>query len=204
MAVDSPNPTLFVLDEFDVGSLDSESLYSEILSWSDRKLTRFGRALSSTLTYDGGSAIEPSIFDFFASSLLRGASSCCAPNCQAEVLDVLARFSALYADRVFVPVGSAHSKEWDYDDVLNLCQTVNRIVRLRPLVDSGIVRLVGDSANCICPTCLASRGVDLRRLEREATAFWRSVSDRFELIIRPDAEDPVRKSTAQRTTFRTL
>jgi hypothetical protein len=186
---DSAHSTLRILDEADVGSLNSDELRHSLFTWNRRRVRTLAEAVSATIAnLTTRNPDQSSVFDFFASSILRGESLCHELKCQNKQLDLLGRFSALYADRVTVPIGEALPTRWDESDTNDLCDTINRILRLRPLIEAGIVQLV-DHSRCFCTKCLTRQGVDLTRLEVGATRFWRSHSKEFELIYRRDREE---------------
>src|SRR5258705_5056957 len=51
-------------------------------------------------------AIDP--FSFLASASIRGQSTCSSPLCRLTKFDLLARYTALYANRVLFPVPLCH------------------------------------------------------------------------------------------------
>jgi hypothetical protein len=81
-------------------------------------------------------------FAFVASASMRGDTGCAAPTCRLKKLDMLARFTALYADAVVLPVPIFNP---DYVDYLKhprteLQKVVFSLLRLRVLIREGLIR----------------------------------------------------------------
>jgi hypothetical protein len=123
------------------------------------------------------SLIRPSVHTHCASLGLGGArDECWESSCRIKEIDELARFAALYSDRVFIhnfltdnaPI-LGHAPEEDsgefrqelWDDILIL-------LRIRPLIEKDVI-VPYTPASGICPWCYAKRvfgsGAD-RRLDR--------------------------------------
>jgi hypothetical protein len=83
-------------------------------------------------------------FNFLASSSIRGDSTCDEPRCRIIKLDFLARFSALYATEVSVPLILRDPDTVDSvreaKKLLSLASFT--LLRLHPLITSGIVKPV--------------------------------------------------------------
>ena len=89
---------------------------------------------------DGTSELDP--FSFVASRSLRGESDCGMYKCRLERLDVISRFAALYATRVILPLAiksppDGNTTEWS---IRQLSHSALALLRLRPLIDAGLVR----------------------------------------------------------------
>ncbi len=75
----------------------------------------------------------PTAFNYIASSSIRGESRCELPECRADQVGELARFSLLYADKVILPLLSPGR------GALGLQGDLMILSELRPLIDLGIV-----------------------------------------------------------------
>jgi hypothetical protein len=75
----------------------------------------------------------PTAYNYIASSSIRGESRCALPECRADQVGELARFSLLYADKVILPLLSPGS------GALGLQGDLMILSELRPLIDLGIV-----------------------------------------------------------------
>jgi hypothetical protein len=93
-------------------------------------------------------------FSSLASGSLRGDSACSREQCRAAKLGVLARYAAMYADHVFLPVALTHPSSGTGAEELreSLTRTVFSILELRPLVERGLVRPVMPVMH-YCPEC---------------------------------------------------
>lgn len=184
-----PNPILFVLEEYGLRQIeDQRALTGAIFELSESRATSLLDALTSSLEY--ADPYEPpgdlDVFNFLASSVLRGDSLCTAPDCQAKQLAILGRFAALYADTVVFPIEFKTFDPNTFDGRVDLLHNTLALVKLAPLIEAGIVRIT-PSLGCVCNDCLCKRGGgDTRRLMTKAKRFWRDRSDRFDIVYRPD------------------
>jgi hypothetical protein len=122
-------PAIDRLDKKEVFKL-YEDLYSSISNFQDGAASRPDKKLDS----------DP--FNFVASASIRGDSTCQAIDCRLAKLDFLARFSALYATEVTVPVVLSHPDKLDSADeakrLLGLASLT--LLRFHPLITNGIVK----------------------------------------------------------------
>jgi hypothetical protein len=84
--------------------------------------------------------IDP--FTFMASASMRADSTCWEPLCRMEKLDFLARYGALYANKVMLPVPLSRPEAtldnpWQVKSQLK--NTALTLLHLRPLIDGGLV-----------------------------------------------------------------
>jgi hypothetical protein len=94
--------------------------------------------------------IDP--FSFLASASLRGQATCSSYFCRMTKFDFLARYAALYADRVTFPLPLTHSSKLSTvgEAKDELSYSALMLLRLRPLVDAGlIVPVVMRSSHCV-------------------------------------------------------
>lgn len=91
-------------------------------------------------------------FSFVASRSLRGESDCGMFHCRAERLDVIARFAALYATRVILPLAISPPDQNSIDQTARqLSHSALVLLRLRPLIDAGVIRpVVMSTPVCDC------------------------------------------------------
>jgi len=89
---------------------------------------------------DGASELDP--FTFFAGASLRGDTSCGELPCRVQKLDFLGRYAALYANEVTVPLPLTHPDNLDRTEQAKTLLSLSAItlLRLRPLITSGIIR----------------------------------------------------------------
>jgi hypothetical protein len=95
-----------------------------------------------------------SAFNFLASASLRGQSVCDEKNCRLRKVARLARYSALYCDRVLVPIQFIAAHEQDESDTrYGFWREVATVLELRPLIEAGIIYLLPSFLN-YCPHCM--------------------------------------------------
>jgi hypothetical protein len=75
-------------------------------------------------------------FSFMASASMRGRSTCSSPFCRLQKLDFLARYTALYANKVLFPLPLSHPSKVDTvaESRDELAQTPLILLRLRRLI----------------------------------------------------------------------
>src|SRR5882724_1213824 len=105
-----------------------ENLYQQIYSsiYKSQNATLWGpRAATPTDT-----------FSFHASASIRGASGCSDVGCRIKKLEFLARYAALYATELTVPLSMASPERVDgiSDMRRSLTEDVFTLLQLRPLV----------------------------------------------------------------------
>jgi len=110
-----------------------EAVYSFIFS---------AQYLDTDLEAERSSDLDP--FSFMASASMRADSGCLEPVCRMRKLDFLARFAALYANNVTLPLLLTHpDNALDIDKCRDdLYLTLMSLFALRPLIEHGIVRPV--------------------------------------------------------------
>jgi hypothetical protein len=122
-------PVIELLNKRDVFKL-YEELYSSISTSQHQEASQPNTGLDS----------DP--FNFLASASIRGDSTCQAARCRSIKLDFLARFSALYATEVSVPVILSHPDKVDSaTDAKRLLGLASlTLLRFHPLITNGIVK----------------------------------------------------------------
>ncbi len=123
-----------------------------------------------------------SVFNFAVDSTLEGGSfPCTAHDCREKNLYDLAKFSALYADKVLIhcPIESAFENAHDdFVSVDELAFGIYLTLRLENIVKAGIVGFVSNYVP-LCNHCLA-RQIELEsKAENLISDFWNNLIDQF-------------------------
>jgi hypothetical protein len=124
---------------------DEDSL--GVTEFSKKKITRLHRELYSAVfakqqkDFDTDARAEIDPFSFVASRSLRGASDCGEYGCRIEKLDLLGHYAALYATKVIVPLTLQTPEKIRTEAAAaeQVSQSALVLLRLRPLVDAGLV-----------------------------------------------------------------
>jgi hypothetical protein len=141
-----------------LGLIDAQLAQQTVATWPTEKLENAAADLYDYLFQRENLTPDPNLttspFDLLASASLRGDSGCFRLECRSVKLATLARYTAMYADRVFLPVPLVHpSAGSDHGDIrYEFCRTVFSILQLRPLVENMIVRPIV-SAMHYCRSC---------------------------------------------------
>jgi hypothetical protein len=121
----------------------------EIKKWPANKVEILCADLFDFLSQQGhglnqAELSQVSPFNCLAGSSIRGDSGCSELDCRAAKLAWLARYSAMYADKMFLPVPLEIPGHVEDKEILRqrLIQTVTSVLELRPLVEKGVVRPV--------------------------------------------------------------
>jgi hypothetical protein len=133
--------------------------------------------------------IDP--FSFLASASLRGQSTCSSYDCRIAKFDFLARYAALYANRVMFPLPLKHpSKATVGADVADeLSYSVLMLLQLRPLVDAGlIVPVVMRSMHCVHTKKWATTMIELVRSVSDDAAF--ELQKHFRVVYQSAEKSP--------------
>jgi hypothetical protein len=147
------NPCLEVLEKH---ALVSDEDAFRVLDFPKKSAHKIHRELweliFSSQQHEATDVAPTDPFSFMASASMRGESTCSSPVCRLQKLDFLARYTALYADKVLFPVPLSNpSKISDLEQCRDqLCQTALILLRTRPLIDAGlIVPVVMRSTHCV-------------------------------------------------------
>jgi hypothetical protein len=142
-----------VLEQYGLAA-DEDSF--RVLTFDKKKIAKLHEHLyTSIFERQQSSVTEDTTFDpfsFLASASLRGRSTCPSPSCQLTKLDFLARYTALYANRVLFPLPLSHPSKIGTvaESKDELTHSALILLRLRPLVDAGlIVPVVMRTTHCI-------------------------------------------------------
>jgi hypothetical protein len=128
---------------------DKDSLRT--MELSKTKIERLHRKLYATVEskqredyqnhYKSGDGGQVDPFSFVASRSLSGRADCGAFNCRLEKLDLLGRYAALYATKVFLPLPLSNPEKLSskFEAAREVSEASLPLLRLRPLIDAGFV-----------------------------------------------------------------
>ncbi len=126
-----------------------KKVLTALYSWPTRRVHEIREQLWEIISAGDNTAGRPTggtdPFDFVASASMRGEDGCVLPECRAQKARTLARYGALYARRVLIPVRSGISPvliESEDDLRASLAGTLMSILEYRPLIEAGIATLV--------------------------------------------------------------
>jgi hypothetical protein len=127
-----------------------------ISNWSDKRFFNFlSKCLSSVYKEESP---KTSIFHFVANSQLSGLPyPCSSLQCRIEHADKMARFAALYSDKVYIrnPFERYfHLDELDYDDRILFSDDILVLLHLKDLFKSDILHFSTNNM-AFCPDCYA-------------------------------------------------
>lgn len=147
------DPSVEVLEKHGLAA-DEDSF--RVLDLERKKVFKLHRDLYESIfsrqqeDFTEDTTIDP--FSFLASASLRGHSTCSSPFCRLRKFDFLARYTALYANRVLFPLPLSHPSKITsvMESRDELAQSALILLRLRPLVDAGlIVPVVMRTTHCV-------------------------------------------------------
>jgi len=139
--------------------------------------------------YDAGEANPRNPFTFLASSSMRGEAACAEWNCRLSRVAGFARYSALYCDRVYVPLqitGRTHYPS-EADELHAFGLGVASILQLRPLIESETV-LLQPHVLSVCPKCLRGKVPSYGAIEKAAKELQEENSAAFSICY--DSRNP--------------
>jgi hypothetical protein len=146
------------------------------------------------------SADPLSSFTFVASLTLAGSAGCVAPFCRAGKAQLLARYAALYADRVITPLqlSSDHKGPvsrtalYEHGLRMSLAGTLYSIWEMRPAIEAGMVALIIPEIH-FCDDCAEAAMRKLRRFRTAAAGLEKANENRFSVTY--DWRDPAPRVT---------
>jgi hypothetical protein len=94
--------------------------------------------------------LEPSSFNFFVSSAMRGDRFCIHAECRLRKIPLIERYAALYGDHLLLPVRMVDQSK--RTRILSIETLLRTICSLRPMVDSGLIIPVATGI-CVCRHC---------------------------------------------------
>jgi hypothetical protein len=174
------HPISVLLENRELGSSEKiEEAFGR--SWTFREIESFNEELYQTVV-----SMEEGIrrstehdqpfntFNFVASLSLSGTTGCALPQCRASRAETIARYAALYADRVVVPMPLVEpttycrptTNEAEFSLRTLTMGTVLSLNTMRPVLDVSLVEIVTPLLH-FCPSCYEQA---LGRIERIAKA----------------------------------
>jgi hypothetical protein len=188
---------------FEREGLTSEPLIQETLfrKWSIPKIEQFAVDLYNAINSGGQQAIdagEPTPFTFVSSLSLSGAAGCAAPPCRVRNAQILARYAALYADKVFAPVPliNPHTQKRPGDSNgefgvrLSMTGTALSIHEMRPAIEAGMVEVITPQLH-FCRNCIAKALGGRRRIVSAAHRLANEIRPSFSMSYRGPNPLPV-------------
>lgn len=145
---------------------------------------------------DDPSDVDP--FSYMASASMRADSGCLEPRCRLRKLDFLARFAAMYANHVIVPLPLEHpDKVRGMDNCREeMYQAVTSLFALRPLIEVGIVKPV---------TMRTTHCEHVRPFVQEMQVFVHEIAElgakEFEDAFRMEYQLPEKSPTGRSTVY---
>jgi hypothetical protein len=144
--------------------LTERNVFDELEKWDSTKVLDFANEAHAILL--GSSFQTDSFFTFSANSTLSGAPfPCFSPVCRLENLDSVIKFSALYADKVYLtnPFEKyVYAETVDDFTKTNLAGDISGLFYLQPFLNDGIIAIQNNIA-FLCESHLA----EIEKLEKE-------------------------------------
>ena len=138
------------------GLASSDQIKEAILrTWTLREVEAFAEELYHCVDSEELQAREPRVedpltgFNFVSSLSLTGTGSCAEHTCRVRRAHMLARFAALYADKVVAPMEIAdpradrhfHTRDAEYFFRESLAGTLLSVHEMRPVIEAGLITL---------------------------------------------------------------
>jgi hypothetical protein len=193
-------PEIELLEKYGLIRLDD---IFRLEKFSPKKLIRLYEELYSTIIEqqrkrhweEQGTDFDP--FTFMASASLRADSTCDHYPCRASKLDFLARYTALYANNVILPVPLASLEESDAQ-VRNierdLSRTIQSLLHLRPLIAAHIITPVVRTS-FHCPHTHEWAGRMIEAVRGITADLARDMMPDFQVVYQLPEKSPTGEST---------
>jgi hypothetical protein len=145
------------------GLVSSEAVQGLISDLPFKQVERIREEIQASVIADSESRAESddslSSFSFLASASLRGDSGCGEPDCRVQKAQLLARYSALFCDRLVVPLNIvSHCAISQLQQRGKLISGLLSLTEMRPVIDAGIVLPVPAQVY-FCPHCSPEIGI---------------------------------------------
>lgn len=165
----------------------NEDIFKQIVgSWTQKQMEATVDTLFSLIQPEYFT--KPSFFNFYSNSTLGGGPRpCAAPWCRMANVDALARFSALYADKVLIPSPmDVHYKALIAGkpiDPFDFATSILILLKLKPLV---LAHIVGFSSSylCLCQECLKKITTQEKKLKDQLSRLHQYLLKDFVNIAR--------------------
>jgi hypothetical protein len=135
--------------------LISEQSIAHIFGFSEQSLIQIVDLTTKALFRDDSEMVAPTSVDpvtLVASSSFRSDSGCRCWDCRAGKLEALARYTALYADKLIIPVDLGHLHAGPEAARIAIADLYFKYALLRPLFDESLVAF-GVDRRCLCVAC---------------------------------------------------
>lgn len=177
--------------------LTPHNLEEKVFTWSLNEMSEFIETADSFLSSVNDTS--SSLFSFTANASLSGEPfPCTGLECRLAKLDGLARFAALYGDKVFItnPFEKYLNKSIDDDDYRlrdSLVGDLTGLFLVRPLFDIGILS-VRNSVLCLCKDCIRrlsgiETDIDIKLSQAYNQLFSNYIND-IKVTFHHDYDDP--------------
>jgi hypothetical protein len=171
------------------GLVSSEAVQRLILDLPFQQVVRIREEIEASVGGDSESHADAngslSSFNLLASASLRGDSGCGSPSCRVQKARALARYSALFCDRLLLPLNlGSHGAVNQLGQRSKLIGALLSLTEMRPVIDAGIVVPVL-AQTYFCPHCSPQIGLINDRLLEVKNELVREVFDQFSLTYDP-------------------
>lgn len=161
--------------------------------WSPKEIIDFNEKLLDAIEPQPKANSDIANFNYVANSNLsaqRSGNSCVGLNCRLQRIDRLARFAALYSDRIYIqnyfdrypnmlPPPNMPIKWLDQNLREPFADDLKVLLGLKPLIESDIICFVKHPAFHLCPSCMGKYLPVLTETQRELKNKIRTLSDDY-------------------------
>ena len=149
------NNLIDVLENY--GLISTESVQRIVYELPFKQLEKIREEIDQSLIPHASASTVPddsfSSFNFLASASFRGDTGCSSWACHIKKADILARYAAIFCDRLVVPLDIASHFAYlsQSDQRYGLVRGLLSVVEMRPVIDAEIVIPVR-AAHYYCPS----------------------------------------------------
>ena len=161
-----------------MGLVGDDQINRRLAEMSQSELNRCRSGLQGGLSLNEAPSAVSSPFSFLASSSFRGDRCCVLPTCRMKKSDIVAAFSALYAERLYLPIMLGH---WEDADPIILEGSIKLLSKYRPLIDAGIIVPINDEVT-LCAECRAKLSLDVGHLHDSSVQLEAKHVDEFRVM----------------------
>lgn len=187
------NNVLAILDANDLLSVESAQDYfgkrslAEIASLAVGLAEAVQSGSRSLMAYKMHHSLDEA--NFLPSSSMRASRSCANWSCRVARIELMARYAALYCDRVVVPINIEPpdpSSNGMHETIarMSMASTVAEIITLRPLIEERLAVLVPEELH-FCERHWDERVPEHKRIVRAANGLARLNSRKFKVTYEP-------------------
>ncbi len=177
----------------DHGLVSAEAVERLVYELPFKQISKIREDIEATLVSGTACVANPEEtfgpFSFLASSTLRGDSGCSSWGCHTRKAEALARYAAIFCDRLIVPLNvSAHAESMSQNDQrYALARGLLAVVEMRPVIDAGIVKPVR-AAHYVCPSCFRGRVPESDRIVEVKNELYSKLFNDFSITYMPLGE----------------